>query len=152
LAGQTIHPRLRAGLAAPHAVIDLPAGLEPAHRIAVIPATTRRVRHPPPNANHKPNNAFRHRHGHARRCPEVVRGMKFGVAAFITDEGIGPQRLGAAVEERGFHSLVVPEHSHIPVAYEEPYPGAGELPRDYHRTLDPFVALSSRRRSRVSLS
>src|SRR3979490_2084401 len=69
--------------------------------------------------------------------------MKVGVAAFITDEGVGPGRLGAAVEERGFHSLVVTEHSHIPVAYEEPYPGAGELPRDYHRTLDPFVALSS---------
>jgi probable F420-dependent oxidoreductase len=69
--------------------------------------------------------------------------MKFGVAAFITDEGVGPGRLGAAVEERGFHSLVVTEHSHIPVAYEEPYPGAGKLPRVYHRTLDPFVALSS---------
>jgi probable F420-dependent oxidoreductase len=69
--------------------------------------------------------------------------MKFGVATFITDEGVGPRRLGAAVEERGFHSLVVTEHSHIPVAYEEPYPGAGELPRVYHRTLDPFVALSS---------
>ena len=69
--------------------------------------------------------------------------MKFGVATFITDEGISPRRLGAAVEERGFNSLVVTEHSHIPVAYEEPYPGAGELPRVYHRTLDPFVALSS---------
>jgi probable F420-dependent oxidoreductase len=69
--------------------------------------------------------------------------VKFGVATFITDEGISPRRLGAAVEERGFNSLVVTEHSHIPVAYEEPYPGAGELPRVYHRTLDPFVALSS---------
>ena len=69
--------------------------------------------------------------------------MKFGVATFITDEGISPRRLGAAVEELGFNSLVVTEHSHIPVAYEEPYPGAGELPRVYHRTLDPFVALSS---------
>jgi probable F420-dependent oxidoreductase len=69
--------------------------------------------------------------------------VKFGIATFVTDEGVGPRQLGAAVEERGFHSLVVTEHSHIPVAYEEPYPGAGELPRVYHRTLDPFVALSS---------
>jgi probable F420-dependent oxidoreductase len=69
--------------------------------------------------------------------------VKFGVATFITDEGVSPRRLGAAVEERGFNSLVVTEHSHIPVAFEEPYPGAGELPRVYHRTLDPFVALSS---------
>jgi hypothetical protein len=42
--------------------------------------------------------------------------VKFGVATFITDEGVGPRRLGAAVEERGFHSVVVTEHSHIPVA------------------------------------
>jgi hypothetical protein len=42
--------------------------------------------------------------------------VKFGVATFITDEGVGPRRLGAAVEERGFNSLVVTEHSHIPVA------------------------------------
>jgi probable F420-dependent oxidoreductase len=72
--------------------------------------------------------------------------VKFGVATFITDNGISPRRLGAAVEERGFNSLrhlVVTEHSQIPVAYEEPYPGAGELPRVYHATLDPFVALSS---------
>ena len=35
----------------------------------------------------------------------VERAMKFGVATFITDEGVGPRRLGAAVEERGFHCL-----------------------------------------------
>jgi probable F420-dependent oxidoreductase len=69
--------------------------------------------------------------------------VKFGIATFVTDEGVGPRQLGAAVEERGFHSLVVTEHSHLPVAYEEPYPGAGELPRVYRRTLDPFVALAS---------
>jgi len=67
--------------------------------------------------------------------------MKFGVTTFVTDEGIGPGPLGAAAEERGFNSLVVTEHSHIPVAPEKPYPRA--LPRVYHRTLDPFVALSS---------
>ena len=69
--------------------------------------------------------------------------MKFGVATFITDEGISPRRLGAAVEERGFNSLVVTEHSHIPVAYEESYPGAGELPRCLSPHSGPIVALSS---------
>ena len=69
--------------------------------------------------------------------------MKFGIATFMTDEGISPAPLAAAVEERGFSSLVVGEHSHIPVTYTPPYPGAGELPRVYHRMLDPFVALSS---------
>jgi probable F420-dependent oxidoreductase len=39
--------------------------------------------------------------------------------------------------------LFVAEHSHVPLAFEEPYPGAGELPRQLLRTLDPFVALTS---------
>jgi probable F420-dependent oxidoreductase len=69
--------------------------------------------------------------------------MKFGVATFVTDEGIDAASLASAVEERGFHSLVVTEHSHIPVTYTPPYPGAGEIPRVYYRTLDPFVVLSA---------
>jgi probable F420-dependent oxidoreductase len=69
--------------------------------------------------------------------------MKFGVATFITDEGIRPDVLGRALEERGFSSLFIAEHSHIPVLRESPYPGGGELPRKYYRTLDPFVALTA---------
>jgi probable F420-dependent oxidoreductase len=69
--------------------------------------------------------------------------VRFGIAAFVTDEGIGAAALAAAVEERGFHSLAVTEHSHIPVTYTPPYPGAGRLPRAYHRILDPFVVLSA---------
>jgi probable F420-dependent oxidoreductase len=69
--------------------------------------------------------------------------MRFGITTFVTDEGIAPGPLAAAVEERGFHSLIVTEHSHMPLAYDPPYPGAGEPPRDFYRTLDPFVALAS---------
>jgi probable F420-dependent oxidoreductase len=69
--------------------------------------------------------------------------MKFGIATFITDEGIRPDVLGRALEERGFSSLFIAEHSHIPVRRESPYPGGGELPRKYYRTLDPFVALTA---------
>lgn len=69
--------------------------------------------------------------------------MKFGIATFITDEGIRPAALGRALEERGFSSLFLAEHSHIPVSRESPYPGGGELPRIYYRTLDPFVALAA---------
>ncbi|MFE2604496.1 LLM class F420-dependent oxidoreductase [Streptomyces mirabilis] len=69
--------------------------------------------------------------------------MKFGVSTFITDEGIGPRALGPALEERGFDTLLLAEHSHIPVNRETPYPGGGELPRVYYRTLDPFVALAA---------
>jgi probable F420-dependent oxidoreductase len=69
--------------------------------------------------------------------------MRFGIATFITDESIRPDVLGPALEERGFHSLFIAEHSHIPVSRDSPYPAGGELPRRYYRTLDPFVALSA---------
>ena len=49
--------------------------------------------------------------------------MRFGIATFITDEGIRPDALGRALEERGFDSLFIAEHSHIPVSRESPYPG-----------------------------
>ncbi|MFI5559670.1 LLM class F420-dependent oxidoreductase [Amycolatopsis japonica] len=69
--------------------------------------------------------------------------MEIGIATFITDEGIRPDVLAAAAEERGFSSLHLAEHSHIPVSRETPYPGGGELPRVYYRSLDPFVALTA---------
>ena len=69
--------------------------------------------------------------------------MRFGVLTFVTDEGIGPVELGKALEERGFASLFLAEHSHIPVDAKTPYPGGGPIPRKYYRTLDPFVALTA---------
>src|ERR1700704_159146 len=69
--------------------------------------------------------------------------MKFGISTFVTDQGIRPDVLGAAMEERGFDSLFLAEHSHIPASRETPYPGGGELPEVYYRTLDPFIALTA---------
>ncbi|MFD0904232.1 LLM class F420-dependent oxidoreductase [Actinomadura sediminis] len=69
--------------------------------------------------------------------------MKFGVSTFVTDDGIGPAALGRALEERGFGSLFLAEHTHIPVKRETPWPGGAELPRMYYRTLDPFVVLAA---------
>jgi probable F420-dependent oxidoreductase len=69
--------------------------------------------------------------------------MHFGVLNFITDEGIGPAELGAALEQRDFESLFVAEHTHIPVDNQSPYPAGGPLPHKYYRTLDPFVALTA---------
>ena len=69
--------------------------------------------------------------------------MRFGVLTFITDEGIGPVELGAALEERGFESLFLAEHSHIPVDAQTPFPMGGPIPRKYYRPLDPFVALTA---------
>jgi probable F420-dependent oxidoreductase len=69
--------------------------------------------------------------------------MQIGVLTFITDEGIGPVELGKALEQRGFSSLFLAEHSHIPVDAQTPYPMGGPMPRKYYRTLDPFVALTA---------
>ncbi|MHA6798887.1 LLM class F420-dependent oxidoreductase [Bounagaea algeriensis] len=69
--------------------------------------------------------------------------MRFGIQTFITDEGIQPVPLARALEQRGFDSLFIAEHTHIPTSRETPYPGGGELPRIYYRTLDPFVALTA---------
>ncbi|GAA5064455.1 LLM class F420-dependent oxidoreductase [Nocardia callitridis] len=69
--------------------------------------------------------------------------MKIGINTFVTDEAIGAAALGRALEERGFESLFLAEHSHIPASRKSPYPRGGELPRQYFRTLDPFVALGA---------
>ena len=64
--------------------------------------------------------------------------MKFGISTFVTDEGIAPGALARAIEERGFDSLFVAEHTHIPLSRKSPWPRGGELPRRYYRTLDPL--------------
>jgi probable F420-dependent oxidoreductase len=69
--------------------------------------------------------------------------MHIGVLTFVTDDGIGPAELGEALEQRGFSSMFLAEHSHIPVNAKTPYPGGGPIPRKYYRTLDPFVALTA---------
>jgi probable F420-dependent oxidoreductase len=69
--------------------------------------------------------------------------MHFGVLNFVTDQGIGPAELGAALEERGFESLFLAEHTHIPVDNKSPYPAGGPIPDKYYRTLDPFVSLTA---------
>ncbi len=68
--------------------------------------------------------------------------MLVGAFYFPTDYGIAIGELARALEERGFDSLFVCEHTHIPVSRRSPYPGGGELPRRYSHTHDPFVALS----------
>jgi probable F420-dependent oxidoreductase len=68
--------------------------------------------------------------------------MEIGVFYFPVDYGINIGELAAALEARGFESLFVPEHTHIPLSRKSPFPGGGELPRRYAHTHDPFVALS----------
>ena len=61
---------------------------------------------------------------------------------FLTDQTFEPAELARAAEERGFSSLWVPEHTHIPTSRRTPAPVGEPLPDEYKRTLDPFVALS----------
>jgi len=68
--------------------------------------------------------------------------MKVGVFHFLTEYGIDPGELAATLEARGFESLFVCEHTHIPVSRKTPFPSGGELPKRYAHTYDPFVALS----------
>ncbi|MFD7243013.1 TIGR03619 family F420-dependent LLM class oxidoreductase [Streptomyces massasporeus] len=67
--------------------------------------------------------------------------MRIAVTIFLTDETITPTRLARELEDRGFAGLYLPEHTHIPVERTTPYPAGGDLPPEYGRTLDPFVAL-----------
>ena len=62
--------------------------------------------------------------------------MKFGVAMFPADFAINVVDLGRAAEERGFESLFLPEHTHIPSNRETPWPSGGELPPEYAHTLE----------------
>ena len=69
--------------------------------------------------------------------------MQFGAYMFCTDYSIRPDELARLLEERNFESMWVPEHSHIPASRQSPWPGGGELPREYWHTYDPFVALTA---------
>jgi len=69
--------------------------------------------------------------------------MQFGAVMFFTDYSMGPAELGLALEQRGFESLWVPEHSHIPAALATAFPSGGDLPKAYYDIMDPFVVLTA---------
>ncbi len=69
--------------------------------------------------------------------------MKIGFYFFATDFSMSLVELAQAVEARGFESLFVPEHTHIPASRRSPWPGGPELPPEYSHTLDPFVGLAA---------
>ncbi len=69
--------------------------------------------------------------------------MHIGLTTYATDQSIAPGAFAQAAEERGFESLFLPEHTHIPVSRATPFPSGGDLPEWYARGLDPFVALAA---------
>src|ERR1700759_5739610 len=69
--------------------------------------------------------------------------MHFGRAMFFTDYSMSAPELARALEERGFESVWAPEHSHIPLSRKTPFPGGGEVPKQYYDAMDPFVVLAA---------
>jgi probable F420-dependent oxidoreductase len=69
--------------------------------------------------------------------------VEYAVASFLSDYGIEPLDLGRAVEERGFDTLFLTEHTHIPLSRRSPYPAGGDLPEHYKRAYDPLIALTA---------
>ncbi|MFZ4519162.1 MAG: LLM class F420-dependent oxidoreductase [Microthrixaceae bacterium] len=70
--------------------------------------------------------------------------MRFGVTMFATDVAMDVVALARETEARGFHSLWIPEHTHIPTSRRTPPPtGDAELAEEYKRSVDPLVALAA---------
>src|SRR3954449_92054 len=63
--------------------------------------------------------------------------LNFGISTFVTDETPTPAEIGRLVEERGFDSLFVAEHPHMP------RDSVRDVERKYYRSLDPFVTLTA---------
>jgi probable F420-dependent oxidoreductase len=84
----------------------------------------------------------------ARRsiAPEYAIGgfsMDHGVTMFAADYAIRPDELAQLLEEHGFESMWLPEHTHIPASRKTPWPGGADLPKEYWHTYDPFVSLGA---------
>src|SRR5215831_16653001 len=68
--------------------------------------------------------------------------MRIGVSTFPTDYAISPVDLGRELEARGFDSVWVVEHTHIPASRRTPYPPGGDLPSIYWEAYEPFTYLA----------
>ena len=69
--------------------------------------------------------------------------MKLGIFSFNTEYTMPADELARECEARGFESLWLPEHTHIPSNRESQYPGGGELPEEYAHMSDPFIGLAA---------
>ena len=69
--------------------------------------------------------------------------MKIGAVMFFTTDSMRPAPLAIELEKRGFESLWVPEHTHIPSSRKTAYPAGGGLIRPYYDIMDPFLVLNA---------
>ena len=68
--------------------------------------------------------------------------MKIGYTTMNTPADIAPRVLGPMLEDAGFDSIWIGEHSHIPVSRTTPYPTGGDMPWQYTTMMDPFISLT----------
>ncbi len=66
--------------------------------------------------------------------------MDIGLFVLATEYAMPIDQLARAAEERGFESIWLPEHSHIPTA--SVFPGNAPIPKDYSYIYDPFISLT----------
>ncbi len=69
--------------------------------------------------------------------------MKIGLAPTNSDYGPATADMAVEAEQRGYDSLWVGEHSHIPASRETIHPDGGDLPEFYWHMRDPFVSLAT---------
>ncbi len=70
--------------------------------------------------------------------------MKIGVTIHATDRAMAPADVAREAEFRGFHSIYIPEHTHIPTSRRTPAPtGEAELAEEYKRSPDPYISLAA---------
>jgi len=70
--------------------------------------------------------------------------MKIGVTIHATDLSMCPVEAAREADSRGFHSIYLPEHTHIPISRRTPPPTGEEvLPEEYKRSFDPYIALAA---------
>ena len=69
--------------------------------------------------------------------------MKIGLASPNSSYGVPTAEMALDLEQRGYDSLWVGEHSHIPASRETPHPSGAELPKLYWHMRDPFVSLAA---------
>src|SRR4029077_5797410 len=78
-----------------------------------------------------------------RPRPTGSTAMDFGASMFFTDYSMTSMELAQALQARGFESVWAPEDSHIPPSRRSPFPGGGDLPKQYYDAMDPFVTLTA---------
>jgi probable F420-dependent oxidoreductase len=70
--------------------------------------------------------------------------MKIGIAFHATDVAMSAVDLAHEADARGFYSLYIPEHTHIPTSRRTPAPtGTAELGEEYKRIPDPYILLAA---------